>query len=96
MLHPLGEINFSVVVFRISVMDEDGKAPFVAYPPRSTNELLKLQEVGGHRGDDHVDTPIGLDVVIRWEVDAPALILVYDKHGVPEATCQGKSLYHCG
>jgi len=95
MLHLLDEIYFPVIVFRVSVVDEDGIASFVPYSSGSPNILLKLQEVGRHRGNDHMHSPARLDVMIRWEVHAPALILGYDKNRVSEAACRGKGLHHC-
>ena len=68
-------------------MDEDRIAAFVAYSTGSTNVLLKLQEVRRHRGNYHMHTTAGLDVVISWKVDAPALIFGDDKNWVSESAC---------
>ena len=45
LLHLLREVNFAVIVFGVSVVDEDGITPFVAYSSCPPHILLELEKV---------------------------------------------------
>jgi hypothetical protein len=63
-------------------VDEDTIAAFVPYSSDSSKVRLKLQEVRQHRRNDHVYSPAGLNVMIRWELHSSPLILGDDEQRV--------------
>jgi hypothetical protein len=79
LLHLFIKEHGTVVIQRLFVMYHHRIAALVSDPPCPPDKLLELQKLRRHRGNQDVDSSVGLYFLCGRKVNAAPLLLAYNK-----------------